>query len=152
MNFPATVRLRAANKICAQGETRPRLLARRRSPRAGHRLTARPAGLASLRRSSLPRNMSSHVSPVENAKSPTKVGLFDVGAQGETRTPMPLRALPPQGSASTSFATCAAGLCYSALGSFPTATGSEISASCGISDSTGSSAAGAGPIRRVRRN
>ena len=37
--------------------------------------------------------------------------FFCLCAQGETRTPMPKRALPPQGSTSTNFATCALLIC-----------------------------------------
>ena len=39
-------------------------------------------------------------------------GLTVLSAQERTRTSMPLRALPPQGSTSTNFATCASQLLF----------------------------------------
>ena len=76
-------------------------------------------------------------------------------AQGGTRTPMPERALPPQGSTSTNFATCATIAVYSLFDSAPTsiATGSLPSrTSASAAASSFSSAAMLPPIMRVWRS
>ncbi len=54
--------------------------------------------------------------------------LTNHSAQGETRTPMPVTALPPQGSTSTNFATCAWVLYYSLFASTPVSTASSTGA------------------------
>ncbi len=60
------------------------------------RLAASPAGSASLRLARTQKNRA-------------QARFFCLSAQERTRTSMPLRALPPQGSTSTNFATCAWG-------------------------------------------
>ncbi len=68
----------SARSLSTRVEIRPRLNFCRRKSLSGHRLTTRPTGLASFRRSNLSHNVRRHITPLRIRKSPQTRGIFNM--------------------------------------------------------------------------